>query len=254
MSLENTKTQGFVTIRYIVMSILNRLKEYSMRDYKYIAQLVIEGFTDLNMYHLSNNVEVQYLYMTAAKTVSVPTDFIDWIKVGITINGKIMALTKDDSIALPRKFEDGKDVGNIDASNINQYVVFTDHFRRGRYVGGMYGMRGGVNQAYYRYDAERRQFIFTGNIPRSEIVLEYISSGVSLTSSTVIPRVAHQPLVYYFMWQRVEFDPRVSESVKARKQALYDQEVEKARYFTSAPTIEEYRDSLYKSIKQTAKR
>ena len=253
MSLENTKTTGFVTIQYVVMSYLNRIKEYTMRDYKYLAQLAIEGFGIMNMYHLPN-VEVEYLYMSAAKTVDVPTDFVDWLKVGIPVNGKILTLTKDDSIALPRQFSDGKAVGNIDAENINDYVIFTDHFRNGKYVGGLYGMRGGINQAYYRYDAERRQFVFTGNIPRSEIILEYISSGVSLSGSTVIPKIAHQPLVYYLAWQRVEFDPRVSGAVKERKQGLFEEEVEQARSFTSMPTIDEYRDSLYRSLKQTAKR
>ncbi len=253
MSTESPKTAGYVSIRYVVMSILNRRKDYTMRHYKHIAQLVIEGFTSLNMFHLPN-IEVEYLYMTSNKRVSVPLDFVDWIKVGVPINGKLRVLTKDDKILLPREFSDGADVGNADAVNVNQNVFFTDHFNGGQYVGGLYGMRGGVNTAYYRYDEESRQFVFTGNIPRSEVVLEYISSGVSLSGSTVIPRIAHMPLVTYVDWWEAENDRRVSLGEKERKKRNHFEEVEAARSFVSTPTIEEYKDSLYRSMKQTAKR
>ena len=193
--------------------------------------------------------------MTDAKTVSVPDDFVDWLKVGIPINGKLHVLTKDDSILYPRKFTDGKDVGNTGGSGTSEnYWFFTDHFKNGQYVGGYYGASGGINTSYYRYDEERRQFVFSGPVPRAEIVLEYISSGVSLTSSTIIPRAAVAALQSYVMWQRIEYDKRVPLNDKMRKQKLFEEDVEAVRYFTSAPTIDEYRDSLYKSIKQTVKR
>jgi len=253
MSLENPKTTAFVTIRYIIMSILNRLRDYTMKDYRFLGQLVIEGFSDLNMYHL-NNVEVVYLYMDEAKTVAVPADFIDWIKVGIPVNGKLHVLTKDDKILKPRVFPDGASVGNLDASTSGMGWYFTDHFHRGEYVGALYGLPGGFNSAYYRYDKENRQFIFTGTIPRAEIVLEYISTGVKLTGSTVIPRQAVEPLQRYVFWHRQLEDPRVPLSTKQYKEKLYDDAVQKLVDFESTPTMEEYKDSLYRNIKQTVKR
>lgn len=221
-----------------------------MRNYYYLVQLVIEGFQDLEMYHLSN-VEVVYLYMDAAKTVAVPPDFVDWIKVGIPLNGKFFALTKDESMLRPGKFPNGAEVGHIDSTAA---YFFTDHFHNGRYVSSLYGLPGGINRAYYRYDEENRQFLFSGSIPRAEIVLEYISSGIKLSGTTIIPRIALPVLQRYVFWQRVEDDPRVPDAVKERKQKLYLEELEKVRFFETAPTIEEYKDSLYRSIKQGPKR
>lgn len=252
MSLENPKTSGFITIRYVVMSILNRLRDYTMKDYRYLAQLVIEGFSDLNMYHLSN-VEVVYLYMDEAKTVSVPADFIDWIKVGIPLNKKLHVLTRKENMLKPRVFPDGESVGHTDEGE-DTGIYFTDHFREGAYVSSLYGITGGWNTAYYDYDRENRQFIFSGTVPRSEIVLEYISSGIKLTGSTVIPRQALEPLQRYVFWQRQVEDPRVPLSTKQYKEMLYDRAVQKLIDFESTPTMEEYKDALYRSIKQTVKR
>jgi len=253
MSLETPKTAGIVNIRYVVMSVLNRMNDYSMRNYKRIAQFVIEGFTDLNLYH-TTNIEVVYKYMSAAKTIDVPPDFVDWTKVGIPIAGKLRTLTKDDAILKPRKFEDGKDVGNIDASEPNFATYFTSHFKHGKFVGGLYGLRGGINRAYFRYDEEKRQFIFTGDVPQSEIVLEYISSGVALSSSTVIPRQAVKPLVNWVFWQLAEYDSSVHPTEKERKKILYYEDVNELRAFQYTPTMDEYRDAMYKTIKQTPKR
>lgn len=253
MSLETPKTTGIVNIRYVVMSVLNRMNDYSMRNYKRIAQFVIEGFTDLNLYH-TTNVEVVYLYMSAAKVVDVPPDFIDWIKVGIPYQGKLRTLTKDDLILKPRKFQDGKDVGNIDATLTNQASYFSSHFKNGKFVAGLYGLRGGVNRAYFRYDEERRQFIFTGDVPLSEIVLEYVSTGVSLSSSTIIPRQAVKPLVNWTFWQMAEYDSSVPGSEKDRKKHLYYEDVSELRALYFTPTKDEYRDVMYKTIKQTPRR
>jgi len=253
MSLENPKTTGTVNLRYVVMSILNRMKDYSMRNYKYIAQIVIEGFTDLNLFH-TTNIEVVYLYMDEAKTVNVPADFIDYIKVGVPYNGKLVVLTKDPNILLPREFQDGKDVGNIDATSVNSLSYFVSHFKDGKFIGGLYGLRGGINQAYYRFDKERRMFVFTGDIPNSEIVLEYISSGVSLSSATVIPRQAVKPLMSWTFWQMVEFDRKTPGNEKERRKRLYYEDVEELRSFEFTFTIDEYKDAMYKTFKQSPKR
>lgn len=253
MSFENPKTTGLVNIKFVVMAYLNRINDYSMRNYKRIAQIVIEGFTDLNLYH-ATNIEVVYVYMDEAKIVNVPPDFIDWVKVGMPVNGKLVTLTKNNSMLVPRKFPDGADVGNLDDADPDNVSYFVSHFKDGKFIGSLYGMRGGYNVAYFRYDEEKRQFVFTGEVPRSEIVLEYVSSGVSLTSSTSIPRQAVKPLLSWTHWQLGEFDRKVAGNEKTRRERLYDRDVMELRSFGFTPTMDEYRDAMYKMFKQTPKR
>jgi len=252
MSLANPKTQGTVTIGYIVASVLNRLRSYSMRDYSFLEQIVIEGFTELSLWHL-NSIEVVYLRMSAAKTVDLPADFVDHLRIGIPINGKLQVLTNHDKMLFPRTFEDGKDVGNTDEGTGITALYLTDHFSNGQFVGGLYGV-GGSDQAYYRIDRERRTIIFSGSIPRAEIVLEYLSSGVKLTGTTIIPREAVPALRAYALWQMIENDNKASMNEKERRKRQYEEQVEALRFFQSAFTADEYRHHLYKHSKQTPKR
>lgn len=254
MSLTTPKIQGTTTINYVVMSVLNRLKDYSMRHYSFLEQIIIEGYTDLNLWHL-DNIEVVYLRMSEAKTVDLPPDFVDWTKIGVPMAGKLRVLTNHKKILLPRTFADGAPVGNTDDAGTNiDAVYFTNHFRNGQFVGGLYGMPGGGDQAFYRLDRETRTIIFSGSIPRAEIVLEYISSGVKLQGSTVIPREAVSALRAWALWQNIENDPKVGATQKERKKEQYEEQVHALDVFQSAFTADEYKRHVYKHTRQTPKR
>ena len=217
---------------------------------------MIEGYTDLNLWHL-DNIEVVYLRMSDAKTVDLPCDYVDYLKIGIPINGHIRVLTKNDRMLLPRKFADGEDVGNTDAGSIDYTsapIYFIDHFRNGQFVGGLYGMPGAVDEAYYRIDRENRQIIFTGSIPRGEVVLEYVSSGIDLGGTTVIPREAVPALRAFALWQIIENDSKVGGGEKERKKAQYEEQVEALRAFQNTFTADEYRRHVYRHSRQSPKR
>jgi len=254
MSFENKKVKGTTTISAVVASIMNRLKDYSMRNYSFLEQIVIEGYTELNLWHL-DNIEVVYLKMSEAKAVSLPCDFVDWTKIGIPINGKLRVITNHKKILLPRKFPDGEPVGNTDSgetSDVNIY--FIDHIRSDQYMGGLYGVPGGVDKVYYRFDRENRQLVFSGAAPRSEIVLEYISSGVNLEGGTIIPIEAVPALRAYALWQNIENDRKTPLNEKERKKSQYEEEVEKLRFFQSSFTADEYKRHVFKHARQSAKR
>lgn len=255
MSTANPKTTGTTTITYVVMSVLNRLRDYSMRHYSYLEQIIIEGYTDLNLWHL-DNIEVVYLRMSDAKTVDLPSDFVDWLKIGVPMAGKLRVLTNHKQILFPRTFADGAPVGNTDdaGGGISEAIYFTDHFRDGQFVGGLYGMPGGADQAFYRIDKETRTIIFSGSIPRAEIVLEYVSTGIKLQGTTVIPREAVSALRAWALWQLIEDDPKVSPTQKERKKEQYEEQLHALDFFQSAFTKDEYKRHVYKHSKQSTKR
>ena len=256
MSLIDPKTSALVTIRYVVMSILNRMEDYTLKKYKRLVQIGLEGYSELNLWHL-HNLEVVYLRMDAAKTVDLPADFVDHVKIGIPINGKLRVLTRHNQILLPREFEDGTPVGNTDADDTvdaASLVYFSDHFRGGQYVGGLFGMPGGVDDAYYRIDRENRQIVFSGTVYRSEIVLEYISTGVKVASSSLIPREVVPALRSYVQWVITENNARAAANEKERKKINYEEELEALRSFQSTFTADEYKRMCFSTYRQTSKR
>jgi hypothetical protein len=262
MSTTVPKTAGLVTIRYIVASTLNRLGDYNMKQYKRMSQICIECFSEeLSMFHIGNTIEVVYLHMSLAKTVNLPSDYIDYRKIGYPINGKLRVITRNDNILLPRTFDDtGIAVGNTDDGVSDDTIIssdvvfFSDHVRNGIFVGGLYGLPGGVDEAYYRIDMERRQIVFSGITPRSEIVLEYIGTGLKPEGGSLIPRECIAPLRNYILWQMVENDPRIAYNEKERRMREYDKSIEALRSFKNAFTAEEYTRMLFSTYRQSPKR
>jgi hypothetical protein len=276
MSVENPKTSGLVTIRHIVMQVLNRVQDYSMRQYKRLVEIAIEGIEELRLFHSEEGLEVVYLHMSADKTVQLPSDFIDFVKVGYPLDGKIRLITRNDNILLPRTFygsviggsfvaDTGEAIGNTtygaviggvfvaDTEDPNQ-IFFSDHFRNGQFIGGLFGLPGTIDQAYYRLDRENRQIVFSGVTPRSEIVLEYISTGMKSDGSSMVPRETIIPLRAYILWQMVEHDMKVPESERTRRKAEYKDAVEALRSFKNSLAMEEYKKMLYTTSHQSAKR
>jgi hypothetical protein len=259
MSTLVPKTYGMVTLRYVVLSALNRLGDFSYKQYKRLLQICTEGMTELSLWHL-DSIEIVYLHMSVAKTVNLPADFVDYLKIGVPINGKIRVLTNKESILLPRLFDTGESVGNTDegtsADDTSGYIFFGDHYRNGVFTGGLFGLPGGLDDCYYRIDRERRQIVFSGSTPRSEIVLEYISSGVRLDGATTVPREAVPALRTYIMWQMLEGTPRnrLDLAEMARRKQEYEEAVAALRSFQQTFTAEEYKKAIWSTSRQSPKR
>jgi hypothetical protein len=261
MSTQNPKTAALVTIRYVVMSILNRLQDYSMKQYLRLTQLAIEGFSEeFSLYHINAGADVVYLHMSAAKTVALPKDFVDYVKIGYPYMGRLRVITNSENILLPRTFDDTDEpIGNFYGQAIGEEalsgaIFFSDHYKNGQFVGGLYGLPGGVDDCYYRIDRENRQIVFSGSTPRSEIVLEYISTGLKTDGSSLIPRQVVAPLRAYVLWQMVENDPRVADNEKERRKRQFEEATEALRSFSNAFTADEYLSMLYSTTHQSPKR
>jgi len=269
MSVISPKLPALVTIRYVVMSVLNRLQDYSMRSYMRLCQIAIEGFSEeLAVYHIDAGSEVVYLHMSTAKTVQLPPDYIDYLRIGFPINGKLRVITKHDNLLLPRTYygsmvngvfvpDSGDAVGNADealATDSLSPIFFSEHFRNGAFIGGLYGLPGGIDTAYYRIDVENRQIVFSGSTPRSEIVLEYISTGLKADGSSLIPRKCVTALRNYILWQKDENDNRIAYNAKARLKQEYEESIEALRSLENEFSADEYLRMIYGTSHQSVKR
>lgn len=356
MSINTPKTPGVVTIRYVVMSLLNRMQDYSMKRYKHLLQICLEGYMEeLVPFHLGAGLEVCYLKMSAAKTCALPTDYTNWNKIGYPLNGKLRVITRNDSILLPRTFsntltqaaaqfvtdnaaaylvggvvvtssgddiiltaavagvdfagattitnvlgdlagtvvhttanapgvkrvdtitlsgaygsasilcdattkvvstDSGETVGNNTTTEegLSNTIFFSDHFRNGQFVGGLFGLPGGIDSCYFRIDEEERQIVFSGETPRSEIVLEYFSSGLAADGSSLIARNCVAPLRAYLQWHIAENDPRIAYNEKQRKKNIFEEEISGLRSLENTFSKEDYLRMVWGSARQSPRR
>ena len=171
-----------------------------------------------------------------------------------------MVITKKDSILLPRVFDDtGEEIGNyygaaIGAADVANIIYFQDHWKNGVFVGGLYGLPGAIDDAYFREDRENRQFVFSGSTPRSEIVLEYVSTGLKPDGSSLIPRICVPALRTYVLWQKDENDQRIAYNAKERLKTEHEEAIEALRSHENAFTKDEYLRMVYSTTYQAPRR
>lgn len=246
---------ALVTLDYVVASIINAMKA-DKREYVYFKQLVIEGYTELCLFHL-NNVKIAYLPIGTNNIVTLPNDFQYYSKIGVVIGGKIYTLTRDDTMALSRDMDCGDDVA-IDYTTRSSTTTTNDTSvlettQRDGYM-KYFADTGGKNIGRYRVDEERREIALRDLTGYTHIVLEYASVPIEVGEDTLIKRYAVPALRAYVMEKAVLYDLRIRDNEKARRSFDYDKELYKLRMLENQLTADEYMDIINATRQQAPKR
>ena len=166
---------AFIPISYVIESYKNELGDYSKdNDIRY-AFIIKELFIELNLYN-STYFSTYYGQVDANNIMWLPDSYVDYIRISIIHNGELWTLTKKDTIVLPAKTTcllDYVEPSNLGASPFP--------------AGLQYNTGGGLNVGYYRVDERQRKIVFEGNLAGMTIVLDYISTGLTITEKTKIP-------------------------------------------------------------------
>lgn len=258
-----TDINGFVNLDFVVSRYI-MLRDEDDRYYEKYLQLAIDAITEANMYNLPT-VKVAYLTLSDVNTVSLPSDYIDYVLIGIEIGGRIWTLTRNKNIALPVNTECGEWSRDNIATSVNESwegdlyssndgYLLSGHYFGSEYIQTPYAHGGGVNEAYYRIDEGRREIIMltSRSLSGYNIVLEYKSSGVN--GSTVIRRGAVDFITAYIDEKVTEYNDSVSQSEKERKRYARIRAGRKLLSTSHGFTLDEFLDKKYQSMSQVIKR
>lgn len=244
-----------ITLKDIVDDVLVEAGTYDESEYLRYLKVAIRGFTRLNILHIAD-IKVAYLPISDINTVSLPSDYVSYSKIGININGDIWTLGLNDKMAFARTESCGLRINELaNVTDTNTYfdsrIFFSNHYRDGTYVTNLFGLGGGLNTAYYRIDKEYGVIQLQGSVPQSEIVLEYVSNGISENGSTIVPIQAREAMIAWVQWKTT---PRDQNNKRLAAKNEYLEEVEELRSFESIPTLDELMDAIYAGYKQSPKR
>lgn len=235
-------TNNIITVGSVVDNVLNDLGTYDESEYIRLYQLALRGVTQMNMFHTSGSKEVK-LSVDSKGTVTLPSDYLSYIKISVVINGRKHELSKNEDIMIPGT---GACYAEEDNGNQNYTETLPEDT--------VYGMGGGYNYSYYRIDKKYNRIIFQKSVPNGEIILDYISSGVALDGETYIPKQSEEALIAWTHWKREEHDPNVSQYKKQSNERSYNRELRKLHEFEYDFTLQEFADAISSGYSQTAKR
>lgn len=241
---------ALVSLDDVVASIIN-LTRADERDYIHLKQLAIEGYQELCMFHL-NNSKIVYLPVGDNNIVTLPEDFLYYSLIGVLYNGRVWSLTLDERIAFSRDMDCGEDDPPPPPA-INSLI--TDPYRATRNTYHAYfADSGGHNFGYYKVDEERREIQFRWAKRFTDIVLEYCNIPIGIGEDTMIKRYVLPALRAYVLKKVVQYDTRVADREKARRDFDYEKEVYLMRSLENQLTSDELRDIINSTRTQGLKR
>lgn len=207
---EENRQRGFVTIDSIIRSALMDIGE-SLSRYEQFKHWGVEGYRDFH-FDVAQEIKTAYLPLTAWKAVELPVDYVDFVMLGVNINGDVRVFTNDDRIALP-----DEDLIEVDPATATEegtlpdtsqrYYFYNNITSRGEDAGALYGMTvKGNGVGYYKMNPERREIQFSPHVKGdTTIYMEYISDGINPCEKTVVNIYAAKLIKLYIHWQRHTF-------------------------------------------------
>ena len=261
MSLVTPKTAGFVNLSYCVNQFQLDRDDFSDRLKEKATQYAINIISKYNIFQ-SRNVEVAYLTIDANGVINLTTagltDYVDYVKVGIIIKGKLWNLSVNNKITLRRTeipASEAVDIFNgTSRDDITDGYYYAGHYYNGIYNQAVYGYGGGFAKSYFRYDNESNEFQFDTAIPTTKVVLEYLSTGIKLTGATVIPRTYVDYVVSAIHDKFAFFDKKLTRGEKADFRQRFIEEENILENFDYKFDIQAYLDMSYASQHQGVKR
>lgn len=230
-NIQDMHTNALVPMDYVVRSFMNERDDFNLDNYERYMQIIRDGYTSMSIHRL-RSVKVAYVTVNDVNIASLPPDFIDYYRIGMVFDGKVFELGLNRDLNIPKNEVCGVEGGNPD----NLDGIDSPYWYEPTYSGG-------YNLGKYRLDMNRRLIIFDGDMASNQIVIEYISSGISITGKTFIPREVVPVLKAYLNWIIKERSDKVAMGEKMRAQQLYNIEEVRLNNFLNSFTMEEFLDA-----------
>lgn len=250
-----------VSIGKIVRDMMVEDDRSSMHKYQQLLQIAIRGVREMNI-DITHTIKSVLLSIDPdLRTADLPEDFIDYSKIGIEVNGQLVTLSVNNDISLLKRTDS---CGNLEApvgngrlaqyyndSSLSSYpgVYFYNVYNSyGQFTGRMYGQGSGLNPVgYYRLDYARRQIMFSTVVDVNNVVMEYLSNGLSSTECILVPETAYETLISWIQWKT----SKGAQREQYKSEYFRNRDWLKMREFSF--TVYEMVDAVRRGIQQSVK-
>lgn len=211
----------YVTLNKIVKDAIIDIGEQTEHLYPRFLHWAFDALKDYS-FDDSNELKTVLIPMSQIKTIELPIDCSNWVKIGLVINGRVRTLTTNNNIALNQVFDD---CGNEEMKPSVQQdtalyyangYVFYNYNGHNVLSHGNCGISGN-----YRFDVERGRIVFGPEVPTTDIYLEYISNGVNPNGESSVNEFVAKTIKLYILWMRKENSDKYSLGIKERARSLY---------------------------------
>ena len=238
--------KGITTFKAVASKFLLRTQR-PLSEYKRAVSLTIDGYRDINLFHLGN-AKKAIIRMNDISCIDLPDDYQMFISCAVPYNGRYWIFTKDSLLVSP-----SAELNGVEVVRTGEDVII------GTTYSG-YDATGGQNDYYCNVEESKRRIVING-FPNADVTLTYVSTGISMTEETAIPKYTEEALIAWCRWKYAENDPGYSQGARysaPMNKVLYEEN----QYYMQlrqidlihSSTIDQIYDAIYSTWKQTPKR
>lgn len=207
---------GHIELKQLIENLLFESGEDDSHKYMMYKSHGIRALKEFHM-DITREVKTVALVMDSIKSVELPSDYINWTKVGLQIGDKIKAFIPDNQIALNWSENNCGDK-QVNASATDYYNSITETDLRypvrfwnitskyndyGEYAGGDYGYGAGPIRNGFRINDGR--IYFNSDVNTTVVYLEYISNGFNPSEQSLVPETCEDAIRMYIKWKEASF-------------------------------------------------
>lgn len=220
-------TAKWVSLSEVIYQYLDQSKQTNA-EFRRLWTIGIRGVEEMGMDVYSTPKTVK-LTVNANKTVTLPSDYIGFSKVGVfNADGEVATLRRNHNLSSYKINQSDRTTSNIDNTTGNTYrlqdLAFVNYFDGARYV-NIFGVGSVLNSAgQFDVDEEQGLIFLDNNFPFDYVVLEY-QSCPSDDEEYKFPIQVREAVLAYIAWKDIEHMPL------GRKASLGDKQLRRKEYY-----------------------
>jgi hypothetical protein len=229
----------YTRLDYIVREALLSMR-YPIHYYFSALTYAVECFRDFN-FNVLDNTKSSMLPISNSYAVTLPSDFVSMIRVGHIANGQFSEWLLDESIPhLINRDSTGNPIPFPASDLVTTDYIADQLFSTGENLGRIFNHGAGYTPYRYNLFQTRNEIQLASTTSDKQIVLDYITDGMTLDASNTVHPLAINAIKYYIFWQFRLHKPRLYSGPEIQKhEDLYYNELRKLKAGLNPLSVED---------------
>lgn len=234
------------SLEQIVDESLAGIRDFDRTRYAEAVMYAMRGLRDFQIFHCAS-IKQSWETITPIKTITFPEDYLNFISIGVQLNGGIFTFTKESTSINPSNPLD---------DTLNPLRGETTQIKKNSYG---YASNSANLEGYFTLDPAHDRIVlkepfieyYTSNSSKTEVLLSYVSTGITDDlRNSYVPTTAANLLMAYVEYKLVASMPeKYPANYRADKFGEFQLEQEKFDIL-SLPSIDELYDAIYSTSAQ----
>lgn len=244
------------TLKQVISELMIEMGETQNNKFARFYQLGVAGLREFSM-DTTGVPKSIVLDINDDDTADLPLDYLQYIRIGICIDGQIVCLGRNDALCINKIYDNCNNSVSHSVSQFgypNGYWSGGPNYRNGEFYGALYGIGADNNSlGYYRINKDTRQVVFSQlNCLRDSIVMEYMSDIDSVDQDFEVHPFCVAALKDYIFWKLKQRSSKpLGEQQMANKDYVISSRLMRHRFASS--TSEEWSQAFRSGLKASPK-